>query len=178
ANASDAPATITAERSQASQCSLAADYCTSDASAQAYVNYTPVSCTLVFNPGGTSSSFTVPLISNGVTNPPLTLHLSLTNATGGATLITRPHAALTILDAQSAPGLNVNAYIVGRAEFYEQTGAEPPAQSTLPAPSRFFASVHPAFPGSVTNASVQLPNGTSRVLTSNGEFPDYNENFP
>ena len=178
ANESDATVTITAERTQGSQGLVTADYFTSDGSAQSGVNYTPVSGTLVFNPGDTSSSFTVPLINNGVTNPPLTLHLSLTNATGGVTLATRPHATLTILDSQSAPGLNVNAYMVGRTEFYEQTDAEPPVQSTLPAPSRFFASVHAAFPGSVTNASVQLPNGTSRVLTSNGEFPDYNENFP
>ena len=178
ANESDGTATITVERTQGSQGLVTADYFTSDGSARADVNYTPVAGTLALNPGDTSSSFTVPLINNTVTNPPLTVHLSLTNATGGATLATRPHANLTILDSQSAPGLNVNAYSVGRAEFYQQTDAQPPVQSTLPAPSRFFASVHPAFPGSITNATVQLPNGTSRVLSSNGDFPDYNENFP
>jgi len=178
ANESGGTATITVERTQGSQGLVTADYFTSDGSAQSDVNYTPVSGTLVFNPGDTSSSLTVPLINNGITNPPLAVHLSLTNATGGATLITRPHATLTILDSQSAPGLNVNAYSVGRSAFYQQTDAEPPVQSTLPAPSRFFASIHPAFPGAITNASIQLPNGITRALTNNGDFPDYNENFP
>ncbi len=171
-------ATITVERTQGSQGLVSVDYFTSDVSAQSNVNYAPVSGTLIFNPGETSHDFTVSLVNNFVTNPPLTVHLSLTNATGGATLITRPHATLTILDTLSAPGLNVNAYSVGRVEFYQQTDAGSPVQSTLPAPSRFFASVHPAFPGSITNATVKLPNGTSRALTNNGGFPDYNEDFP
>ena len=178
ANESDGTATITVERTQGSQGLVTADYFTSDGTARSDVNYTPVAGTLVLNPGETSSSFTVPLINNGETNPPLTLHFSLTNATGGATLVTRPHATLTILDSQSAPGLNVNAYSVGRTESYQQTDAGPPVQSTLPAPSRFFVSIHPAFPGSITNATIQLPNGASRVLTNNGDFPNYDENFP
>jgi hypothetical protein len=178
AKESDGTATINVERSQGSEGMVTADYFTSDGSAQSNLNYTPVFGTLVFNPGDTSSRFSVPLINNGISNPPLTVHLTLTNATGGAALITRPHATLTILDADSAPGLNVNAYSVGRAEFYQQTDAEPPTQFTLSAPSRFFASVNPAFPGGITNATIQLPNGTSRGLTNNGDFPDYDENFP
>jgi len=73
----------------------------------------------------------------------------------------------------------VNAYSVGAVELYQQTDAGPPVQSTLPAPSRFFASVHPRIFRAVSqNATVKLPNGTSRTLTNNGGFPDYNEDFP
>jgi hypothetical protein len=177
-NETNGTATIAVERTQGSQGTVTVDYFTSDGSATSNVNYSPVAGTLVFNPGDTSNSFNVSILNDGATNPPLTLHLSLANATGGATLVTRPHASLTVLDSQSAPGLNVDAFAVGRAELYEQEDALPPDQSSLPAPSSFFATIHPAFAGGVTNAIVQLPNGTSRVLTNNGDVLIYEEDFP
>jgi len=91
--------------------------------------------------------------------------------TGGAAVAVRPHATLTLLDSQSAPGQDVNAYLLANVEFYAQTNSTAAIQSNLSIGSRFYASVRSRFPGGVINASLRLPDGTTRHLGS--IFADY-----
>jgi len=182
ANESAGPATMTVQRTQGSAGQVTVDYYSTDATARSNVNYTAVSGTLVFADGQTNQTFTVPLLNDGVTNPPLTVHLTLTNATGGAALDLRPHAILTILDSQSAPGPNVNACVLAKVEFYDQTNAAPPLQADRSLTSRFFAEVQPKFPGGVTDGTVTLPNGSVRKLGYGFEnyqaFVEYDDDLP
>ncbi len=146
------------------------------------MNYAPVSGTLTFPPGVTSESFMVPLLNTGLTNPPLTVHFTLTNATGGATLAVRPHSVLSILHSEPSPGTNINGYLLAKVEFYSQTNTTAPSQADRSVTSRFFASVHPKFPGGVFSGSLWLANGTARslggLLANYQCFLEYNEDFP
>lgn len=175
-------ATMTVQRMQGSAGEVAVDYFSADGTARSNVNYMPVSGTLVFADGVTNQTFTVPLLNDGVTNSPLTVHFTLTNATGGAALEIRPHAILTILDSQSAPGPNVNACLLSKVEFYDQTNADKPLQSARSTTSRFFVAVHPKFPGGIMQGALKLPNGSTCALGCSLEdyqaFFEYVEDFP
>lgn len=175
-------ATMTVQRTQGSAGQVSVDYFSTDGSAQSNVNYLPVSGTLVFEDGVSNQTFTVPLLNDGVSHPPLTVHLTLTNATGGAALVVRPHAVLTVLDSQSAPGPNINACLLGKVEFYEQTNSAKPLQSARSTTSRFFVAVHPKFPGGVTRGTLKMPNGNTyslgRYFENYQAFFEYDQDFP
>ncbi|PWU19210.1 MAG: hypothetical protein C5B50_07105 [Verrucomicrobia bacterium] len=175
-------AIITVERTQGSQGEVTVDYFSADGTASNGVNYAGVADTLDFPDGVTSQTFEVPLINDGTADPPLTVHLSLTNATSGAGLVIRPHSTLTILDADSAPGPNIAALVLGKDDIYSQTNGSTVIQSDLSVPSVFETDIHPGFPGAVTGATVQLPNGSIRQLSgafaNYQDFFEYGEDFP
>ncbi len=84
------------------------DYATSDGSAVAGSDYAAVSGTLVFNPGETSKSFTVPIIDDTINEADETINLTLSNPTGGATLGSPQTLPLTITDNDALPALSIN----------------------------------------------------------------------
>jgi hypothetical protein len=170
---SDGSATITIARTQGNQGDVTVDYFSTEGTASDGTNYLGVSGTLSFPDGVTNQTFDVPLLNDGVSNAPLTVHLTLTNTTGGAGLAVRPHAVLTILDAESAVGTNVEAYVIGKGEIYSQTNATSVTQSNRSITSDIEVDVHPAFAGAVTGATVQLPNKTTKQLA--GSFANYQD---
>lgn len=182
ANENAGEATMTVLRTQGSDGDVTVDYFATDGTAVSKANYAAVFGTLIFPSGVSNQTFTVPLVNDGVSSPPLTAHFTLTNATSGASLITRPHGVLTILDADSAPGPSVNSMLIAKEEFYAQTNAATPTQFPLSVSSRFYASVGPAFPGGVIEATLKLPDGTTRALGRIFEnyqaFYDYTQDFP
>ena len=68
------------------------------------VNYKPTSGTLVFSPGQTSQSFTIPIIHDFQVTGPLTVGIALSNPTQG-TLGTPSTALLTIKDVDHSGAL-------------------------------------------------------------------------
>ena len=117
-------ATITVELAGVNVAPVTVDFLASDGSARQPADYKPTSGTLTFPAGGTATSlrtrtFTVPVLQNTTADGTKTINLSLSNATGGATLVTAPvnrsTAVLSILDddvagmvAFSAPSFTFN----------------------------------------------------------------------
>jgi hypothetical protein len=90
-------ATITVTRN-ASAGAVTVDYATSDNTAVAGSDYTATSGTLSFAPGQTTRTFTVPVTYDALAEGPESLNLTLSNATGGATLGQNRRAVLIITD--------------------------------------------------------------------------------
>lgn len=178
ANVQDGTASMEVERVQGSQGDVTVDYYSSDRSAQAGTNYTAVSGTLDFPDGVTNQTITVPLLNDGATNGPLSLLLTLTNATGGAGLVIRPHATVTILDSTNLPTPALYGYLLARVQFYEQTATNPPSQLNLCDAARFYVSIRPKFPGIVTNAFLQMRKGASITLTNDHDYVECDADFP
>ena len=80
--------------------SVSVDYATSDGTATNGLDYYGRSGTLVFDPGQTNKTFTIPIIDNAVVNPNKTILLALANPVG-ATLAAGSNAVLTIVDDES-----------------------------------------------------------------------------
>ena len=93
-------ATITVTRSSGSSTSDV-NYATGGGTAVAGVNYTPTSGTLVFSPGQTSQSFTIPVIHDFQITGPLTVGIALSSPTAGF-LGTPSTAVLTINDVDTS----------------------------------------------------------------------------
>jgi subtilisin family serine protease len=72
-------ATITVRLSGPSSLIVSVDYATSDGTALAGPDYRATSGTLVFRPGETSKTFTVPIINDGVPEPMQVFYLGLSN---------------------------------------------------------------------------------------------------
>jgi hypothetical protein len=89
-------ATITVTRNTSSATSQV-NYATGGGTATAGVNYTATSGILVFGPGQSSRTFTIPIIHDNQVTGPLTVDLALSNPTGG-TLGPQASAVLTIND--------------------------------------------------------------------------------
>ena len=91
-------ATITVERVNGSSGTAAVNYATSDGTATAGSDYTAASGTLTFADGETSKSFIVTILNDSLTEGDETVTLTLSGATGGATLGSPNPATLTIRD--------------------------------------------------------------------------------
>src|SRR5204862_5604046 len=89
-------ATITVTRNSGASTSEVA-YATTSGSAAPGTNYTPMSGILVFTPGQTTQTFTIPVLHDLQLTGPLTVGLALSNANGGF-LGAQSTAALTIND--------------------------------------------------------------------------------
>ena len=100
-----AAATITVQRTAGATASaVTVDYATvPGGTATAGVDYLTTSGTLTFSAGQTSKTFTIPILNDTEDEPAETLHLALSNPTGGATLGTPSTAILTITD-NDVPG--------------------------------------------------------------------------
>ena len=98
AYASSGSATISVQRTGNLGATFTVAYATSNGTAQAGVNYTATQGTLTFNPDQTVETFTVPLATNIPPSGTLTVNLTLSDPTGGASLGTPATSVLTILD--------------------------------------------------------------------------------
>lgn len=97
-------ATINVVRSGLSAFEVRVNYATTGGSATAGQDYTATSGTLVFGPNETSKSFEVPIIADGINEPPETVNLALSNPVL-ATLGSPSTAVLTIHDSNEAPAV-------------------------------------------------------------------------
>jgi len=103
---------------------ITVDYVASDGSAKQPADYKPSAGTLSFPAGGTATSvrtrtFTVQSLQNTVADGTKTVNLTLSNATGGGTLVaTRSNAVLSILDEDQAGSVQFDA-----ARFATNEGA-------------------------------------------------------
>ncbi len=107
ANQSAGTATIDVSRTDGSSGTVTVDYQTADGTAQAGINYTATSGTLTFGAGDCCASFIVPILGAGDAED-ATVYLTLSDATGGATIGADDTAVLTILGsggAGSSPGI-------------------------------------------------------------------------
>jgi len=95
---SESEATITVVRTGPSTNATSVDYVSQDDTAQAGVDYLPVSGTLVFDPGVALQTFTVPILTNSIADEPRTLVVALANAGSGAVLGALSNAVLSIVN--------------------------------------------------------------------------------
>ncbi len=91
-------ATITLVRSHGNAGSVSVHYAIADGSAHAGVNYQASSGSVVFQPGETTKTFTVPILHDGVTTGPLGATITLSDPTGGASIGSRSSATLGIIN--------------------------------------------------------------------------------
>jgi hypothetical protein len=91
-------ATITVTRTAGSNVPIAVNYATTNGTATAGADYTATSGTLTFAAGETSKTFAVAITNDTSVEPNETIHLTLSNPTGGATLGSQSTATLTIQD--------------------------------------------------------------------------------
>ena len=100
-NGSDA--TITLVRTGGSSGEVSVDVALADGTASVTADYSDVSQTVTFLDGETSKTITVPIVDDTVAESDETVSMSLSNATGGASVGTQGTATLTITD-DDAPG--------------------------------------------------------------------------
>jgi hypothetical protein len=101
-------ATITVTRVNGSSGAVSVQYATSNGTATAGSDYTGTSGTLNFANGDTSKTFSVPVADDALDESDETVNLTLSNATGGATLGSPSTAVLTIVDNDPQPSLTIN----------------------------------------------------------------------
>src|SRR5262249_3656033 len=80
-------------------------YATSDGTATAGSDYTPVSGTLTFADGEASKTFTVAVLDDSLVEGNETVTLTLSNPTGGATLGSPASVVFTIVDNDASTGV-------------------------------------------------------------------------
>jgi len=102
-------ATITLERTGGSDGEVSVDLGSTDGTANAPGDYTNVSQTVTFAPGEVLKTITIPVVDDTLVEGDETVNLSLSNATGGATLGVTSAATLTITDNDLAGTLAFNA---------------------------------------------------------------------
>jgi hypothetical protein len=101
-------ATIEVTLSHASAATVTVDYATSDGTATAGDDYTPVNNTLTFTPGDTSQTFDVTIIDNAIDEAAETVNLSLSSPSGAGPG-TPVAAVLTILDDDLPPSVQFSS---------------------------------------------------------------------
>lgn len=110
---------ITVQRVNGSDGAVSVAYATSNGTATAGSDYTATSGVLSFTAGETSKTFSVPVLNDTAVEGNETVQLTLSNATGGATLATPATATLTINDDDVAqPGqfrFSLASYTIGEA---------------------------------------------------------------
>jgi Tol biopolymer transport system component len=98
--------TITVTRTGGSDGAVTVAYATHDGTAVAGTQYTATVNTLNFGAGQASATFTVPLIHNPAVTDNTTFTITLSNATGGATLGSPTTAVVTVYDDDLLPWQN------------------------------------------------------------------------
>ncbi len=107
-NESAGTATITVTRTGGSTGAVGVSYATSNSTATAGSDYTTKTGTLSFAAGVVTQTFTVAILNDTAAEPNESINLTLSNATGGATLGTPNAALLTITNDDTVPALAVN----------------------------------------------------------------------
>ena len=97
--------TVTVTRTGGSSGAVSVSYATANGTATAGSDYTAASGTLNFASGETSRTFTIPVTDDSAVEGNETINLTLTNATGGATIGSPSTATVTINDNDTAPGI-------------------------------------------------------------------------
>jgi uncharacterized delta-60 repeat protein len=96
---SSGAAPVVVQRLDGATGTVTVDYATSDGTATAGADYTPVSGTLTFLDGQTIQTINIPLLDDGtLEGGSETINVTLSNPTGGATLGTQTTTQVTILD--------------------------------------------------------------------------------
>jgi uncharacterized repeat protein (TIGR01451 family) len=101
--------TITVTRTGGSDCTVSVNYTTADGTAVAGADYTATSGTLTFGPGVLSQSFTVAILDDAISEPIEDFTVTLTNPSGGATLLAPTVETVTIVDDDPLPTLSIDS---------------------------------------------------------------------
>ncbi len=96
-------ATIALRRSGSAIGSVSVNYLTGGGTATAGADYVAQAGALVFGPGETNKSFTVPILPDALVEGPETVMVTLGNPIGGANLGSQKTATLTIIDNTNSP---------------------------------------------------------------------------
>ncbi len=146
--AAGSTATVTVTRGGFTNLTSTVDYATSNGTGKAGTDYKATTGTLTFPPGATFETFTVPTKAPTGATGVRTVHLALTNVTGGS--LTTPTTATLTIDEQVAPVI---------------TSAAPPTTASTIAPFHytFTASGNPR--STFTVGSGSLPPGLTLGAT-------------
>jgi hypothetical protein len=113
-------AVISVVRSGGSNGQLTVDFATSNGSAAAGSDYQATNGTLVFGPGVTTQTFSIPIINDTAVEGDETVNLNLSNVQGGGGLTFPTSAVMTIVDNDTnVPGvlaLSSNSYQAGEGD--------------------------------------------------------------
>lgn len=101
-------AIITVRRTGGLSSGVSVQYSSIDGTATAGQDFTRVTGVLVFAPGETTRTFTIPIINDQIDEPDETLNLALENPTGGAVLGSPINAIVTIVDDDATPTISIN----------------------------------------------------------------------
>jgi hypothetical protein len=115
-NEANGSVTVWVTRTLGTAAGASVDYATADGTAQAGMDYTAVSGTLVFAPGETAKSFTVPILNDSLREGQETISISLSNPTSGVTLGSRSTSVINIVDNDPLPGLSINDVSVNEGD--------------------------------------------------------------
>ena len=113
-------ATITVQRTFGSAGVVSMKFFTADGTATVGTKYVSTNGTLSFGDGETSKSFIVRVVNTATAEGPQYLNLGLTNAGGGATIVTPTNATLTIINKNV-----VVAFALATNTFAETAGTVP-----------------------------------------------------
>ena len=94
---------------------VSANYFTGDATANAGLDYTAASGAVVFADGETNKTVNIPILDDTLVEGPESFNISLTNATGGATLLAPTTVPVTIVDNDVGITFSSPFYVVGEA---------------------------------------------------------------
>ncbi|MFN6447417.1 MAG: FG-GAP-like repeat-containing protein [Nostoc sp. DedSLP05] len=126
---------VTVKLSNASSEIVTVDYSTSNDTAIAGVDYTPVTGTLIFNPGVTTQTIAVPVIDDFIDEINERFFINLTNPTNATIVDNQANGTITDDDTAGFTISPVNALVTteagGSANFTIQLNSQPTADVTL-----------------------------------------------
>lgn len=152
---------LTVNRSGGLTNTVAVDYATADVSTTSGNDYTNTSGTLTFTNGVTSLTITIPIINDSTIESNETFKVNLSNATGGATIISPTNTTVTIVENDSTLTFTTNAVSV--AENAAVTLTVTRTGGTTGTVTVDYATVD----GSATNA-VDFTNTSGTLTFTNG----------
>jgi hypothetical protein len=114
--------TFTVNRTGGSDGAVSVNFATADGTATAGQDYTANSGTLNFADGDTSETITVSIINDTIDEPDETFTVTLSNATGGASLGTTSVSTVTIVDDDPTPVPGVLSIAPGSVSVDEAAG--------------------------------------------------------
>jgi len=133
AEESGGPASVTVTRTGGTSGGVSARVRTSDGSAVAGADYTPVDATVAFGDGdGAAKSVAVPILDDAAIEEDETINLALSEPAGGASLGAPSAATLTVLDDDLPPGPCVpdeSTLCLHDGRFRVQVAFRPPGEA-------------------------------------------------
>lgn len=166
-NQNGGTATITVVRTNGTDGIVSVNYDTANGTATNGINFNNVSGTLTFNPGESSHTFTIPIISGSTVSPDKTVNLLLSTVTGGA-MIGLTNAVLTIINNNFTPGHVSFTSLTFTTNEPNTTGAAAITINRLGGSSGTLAVTFAATNGTATNG-VQFTGLTNSLTWNNGD---------